>query len=377
MEVKTKNKKTVPILDEDKATSLSLAAIEMIEKKTYPFDRSLEQVFPDAIIPEGIVRGSREHALYQFHGCVLDSGRRAELVYQAARRLAVEVGDLTRLHELPRERIEGILAQEFGIPSHKDKSIFDSAGVLINNSRLLAQEYDSDPRNLIEPNPWDMLKNVTRFENYGRGKAALFIKNCTRFGITQYSHDEIPIKVDRHIMRMCFSHGIIAPSSYNDCLPSGNAKALMEGIKTAVNLGYFTRQDVDEGRICAVRSERYILPLMKLFNKITKQRGISAIDLDDGLWAIGSFLCNDNYYDTCHNNCRIECPFRPPSDNNGTWFFVNRDGKPIEKRKEVCQYLPFPKGSLGTLRSYDPRNKPQAPEKKVVVVDDSKQLKLF
>jgi hypothetical protein len=50
-----------------RAVEISRVALEMFDRKVYPFNQP--NVFPDAIVPEGVREGSLEHALFLFYAC--------------------------------------------------------------------------------------------------------------------------------------------------------------------------------------------------------------------------------------------------------------------------------------------------------------------
>ena len=118
------------------------------------------------------------------------------------------------------------------------------------------------------------VKSLTEFVQYGPGKAALLIKNYVRFGIWDFNPCEIPIKVDRHVMRISIGSGIIE-----------------------------TEEET-------LRSERLVSILTSAFQQITSQERISAVDLDDALWSIGSQWCTKNSVYFCEKNCPLNCKVR-------------------------------------------------------------------
>lgn len=328
-------------VDYEKGAEIARAAIKMQNSKATPFNQPTELLYPDNAVPEGIEKGSREHALYLFHGCALDSNRKAAEVYKAARRLAMPNRDLTQLHRLNIGTVERILGDAFGIPKKRGREIFDAARALRENSRKLEENYDSDPRNIRKEDVWETIDEIDKFTQYGPGKAALLMKNYVRFGIWQFNETEIPIKIDRHLTRICLSNAVIDPKEfgYRVGYSNENPKALIHALEQSVRLGYFKEDEIARGEILAVRSEQFVMPLMKMFQEITKTEKLSAVSLNDALWAIGSQLCSKNSRELCHHLCKINCPTRYPSDNNTTWFFIKSGDKTLDKRNGQSEFL--------------------------------------
>lgn len=78
-----------------------------------------------------------------------------------------------------------------------------------------------------------------KFTQYGLGKAALFNKNMVRAGIWDIPESDIPVKIDRHALRMAVGVEVVDPIQ---CLEkrdwSGKLpKALVEGRDLMIRQG--------------------------------------------------------------------------------------------------------------------------------------------
>jgi len=279
----------------------------MMRQGVFPFNRdkhgkylsgSRLSLFPDAIVPEGIVPGSREHALLLFYGCGMDSMKLADHVYKGVRGIFTEVG-FDRLHELTEPQIAGLLSR------HHQPSILDTylAGepimgdpirVILENSKRLHRDYHDDPRELVADTIAETRERMEDFFQYGEGKSALLLKNYNRFGISNFNVNELPVKVDRHIKRISIGCGVVTLPREIEQLTRG-------------------------------RGDKLVRVLEDLYLRVTRTELISGIDLDDALWAIGRYLCKFNDAIMCHSQCLIGCDTRPPSDNGAIYFQFRED----------------------------------------------------
>jgi len=142
----------------------------------------------------------------------------------------------------------------------------------------------------------------------GVGKAALFMKNMVRFKMWPFDETKIPVKVDRHLNRMAIPNLV-------DFYLEGNL--------------------VKPAEVGKVRAETLIPLLTKAFSDLTYTKGISAVDLDDSLWAIGAYLCHDNLHYTCKHACPIQCSYRPKSDPTSTVFHPGTDNRKLHRGKQI------------------------------------------
>lgn len=309
---------------------LAKKIISLKESKIYPFNK--ENYFPDAILPNSIKSGSKEHSLFLLHAISMDSMSRAIGIYKNMRKISDSLnGDLSALEKISKQELNKKMEIE-------KEGIFDSASVLIENAKRI-KHYENDPRKLKQNNLEDTIKEIRKFKQYGEGKAALLIKNFVRFGIWDFPECQIPIKIDRHTVRISLGYGVINTQMYEKTLEPKNitSKSLMETINNLIKRGLIDDKKFQKGEIKIILQKDLLKPLTEAYLHITKTEKISAIDLDDALWAIGTKLCIKNDYLNCEKNCPLKCLANYPSDNQANWFFLE-----VDKRKNKDKYLiPF------------------------------------
>lgn len=299
-------------IDEKRAGDLAKKFVGMLEAKVYPFDD--KDLFPDAILPEGIKEGSKEHALFLFYSCSVDSMRVAENVYAAMRDMASAV-DIDKIGEISKEDIRRLLhkyLEDQKLPDLAQARLWEEAveirdtgmgkpvRTLYENSRKLASEYGDDPRNIQTGDIDETFGRICSFRQLGIGKAALYMKNMVKFGMWDFDPCEIPIKIDRHAIRISFGTGVL---------------------KTEEDK--FRTHDLEE-------------VLSALYRKVTSKLRISAVDLNDAMWAIGSKLCSTNDYRVCQDLCKGDCSIRPWSDRNARWIYPKQESR--ESSSEFLDY---------------------------------------
>src|SRR3989338_1962678 len=126
----------------ERAVEVAKMVVGMLEQRVYPFD--IPDLFPDAIVPEGIKAGSEQHRLLLFYACGWDSMDTSERVYQRVRTLASKV-DLTHLSFMSREDLTKKLIEIFGL--NMKNAIGSPIETLCHNARKLVN-YGRDPKNL-------------------------------------------------------------------------------------------------------------------------------------------------------------------------------------------------------------------------------------
>lgn len=266
--------------------------VGMLHKREYPFNREdLTSLFPDSIVPEGIKQGSREHALYLFSTCALDSGMLAEVVYAGMRSL-VQTEDITQLYRLDITSLVKTLVPHFKSIGNPEEAITQPAETLHFNLKKLQEEYEGDPRLILGEDILSTMRNIKfgktgstkpsqKFKRYGDGTAALFIKNMTRFGCWNFSEYSIPVKIDRHMQRISLGTGVV------------------EII------------DITRGRV-----DSLVRVLTSLYHEVCENEKISAIELCDAKWAVGHFKCSKNSDIYCLTTCPVQCDTRPVLEAN-------------------------------------------------------------
>ena len=272
-----------------RAVEVAKTAVGMLEEKVYPFN--ISNLFPDAIVPKGIEPGSHKHRLFLFYACGWDSMDTSERVYGRARTLAAQV-DLTKICSMSKKDLTKKFTEIFG-PDMKN-SMGSPVETLHYNARELVQ-YREDPKNLKAKTVKETIRNITRFKQYANEKAALLMKNFVRFGVWDFSEFEIPIKIDRHALRIGIGEGIVT-------FPEGVEK---------------------------VRYNQPIRALREVYQQVTKTEKISAVKLDDAMWGIGAKFCGVNKKSYCQAQCPISCKIRPYLNGSTTIFHLQRDTREL------------------------------------------------
>jgi hypothetical protein len=197
------------------------------------------------------------------------------------------------------EELRRLMKEPFKSFGDPDKARDNPIDILHSNAKKLFEEYDGDPRKLLADDVLQTLRNIThgkngrKFIQYGQGKATLLLKNYVRFGIWPFSEFDIPIKIDRHNMRIMLGTGVIVPP-----------------------------EDMERGR-----TDHLIKRLRELFWRVTRNERISAVDLNDGVWAIGSYLCVKNDAVHCHLSCSLGCYSRPQLEERGSYYFPQLESR--------------------------------------------------
>ena len=244
------------------------------------------------------------------------------------RDLTRDLGSLTQLNMIDKMELEDLLIPHLGegvaTPSN---SMTDPVGTLLYNARHLAETCDSDPRQLARKQVRTTLRKIDEFRQYGIPKAALLMKNYVRSGIWPFAESEIPIKVDRHVLRINLGSGTINIEPHIEVLKKDRVLSVALGnVKDQlIRMEHYTPEDFEEERVRMVRGDKFIPDLTETYLRITKRDGLSAIDLDDAFWAIGAYLCRENNKIDCDHYCPIHCDIRHPSDNNAVYFFIDLD----------------------------------------------------
>jgi len=290
-------------LNYEKAIEVSRKAVAMLERKIPPFNQP--NIFPDVVLPSGMEVGSLEHALFLFYACSLDSMRQAKSVYEAMRGIASET-DLKELCRLGRKDLTRLVKKHLEEPG----SVGEPIETLYWNARKLEEEYKGDPRNIAEKSVEETIKRVQKgrprsegkFRQFGPGKAALLMKNFVRFGIWHYDPCQIPIKIDRHVVRISIGTSVVET----------------------------------EGQ--ELKAQHLVKPLSGLYRKVTSQERISAVDLDDALWGIGSQLCIRNQEYVCRMGCDLGCVIRPWADRHAYLVKPRQESRKAERNLLLFEF---------------------------------------
>lgn len=269
----------------DRAVETATAAVNMLEENVYPFN--IQNLRPDTIVPERVELGSKQHALFLFFACGWDSMEISERVYERVRTLASKI-DLTEILTMTKERLTHTLTEAFG--TGIETAISSPVETMHSNSKKLLR-YDGDPSKLKADTIEKTIKNIEQFTQYGSEKAALLTKNFVRFGIWDFSEFEIPIKIDRHALKISIGNRAIT----------------------------FPKETE------TIRYDRFTKTLRRLYNQVTEKKRISAIKLDDAMWGIGSKLCRINKRSYCDTECSMDCGIRPYLDSTTTMLHLKKD----------------------------------------------------
>lgn len=262
--------------------------VGLLHRREFPFDmEDLSNLFPDSAVPQGISPGSKQHILYLFCTCVLDSGVLAEVVYDSMTSLA-RAEDLSELQKLNEGELIKKLVPHFKSLGDPEKAISLPGKTLHYNLKKLQEEYQGDPRLIMGASVEETIENIMfgktgsnhpaqKFKRYGNGTATLFMKNAVRFGAWDFSPYELFVKIDRHMQRISLGTGVVESD-----------------------------EQITRGRL-----DKLIAVLTPLYRQICMDEKISAIELCDAKWAVGHHKCmkNDDVY--CMTTCPIQCYSRP------------------------------------------------------------------
>jgi len=259
-------------LDMNKAVEVSYVAVSLLQKNQYPFNKP--GVIPDAILPKGIKEGSLEHALFLFYAVGFDAMRKASDVYASARKMVEDYG----VHEILHmdEKTSDQLVREYIEDKPASGNSYDDPGKnFYAKNQLLLKEFEGNPLNIAKDtgDVKKIIKNIRKFPTFAEGKSALLLKNYVRFGMIKLDNlYELPIKVDRHVVRISVNQKVLAVEPEGRC-----------------------------------RSNTMVPRLKKLYLQVTMEEKISPVELDDALWVIGSQMCVKKQISYCKANCPMDC----------------------------------------------------------------------
>jgi len=303
--------------DYAKAVTLASKLVGLLnEKKEPPFDQ--QDLFPDIILPKGIKHpGARGHDSYLFYAVSLDPMRESRSVYKRAR----QMWEKTNFNIFPlwnKQQIKEFVEENFerAKPLESEKSDYERCPLWINliknniepskktertpignpaevffeNSRRLAIDYDNQPYKIRKGSISKTLKEICKFRGYGTPKASLFLKNMVRANMWEFPTGSIPIKIDRHAIRISLGQGVISVSGADE-----------------------------------IRYDILVKHLEKIYTSVIKNRNLSGISLDDAFWAIGQYRCGQNSLTYCEHGCKLGCKIRPITDRQFTTINLARD----------------------------------------------------
>jgi hypothetical protein len=276
-------------VDYKRAVEVAKLAVGMLEKKVWPF--SIPDLFPDAIVPDGIEKGSLNHARYLLYAVSLDRGRDSKTVYKKCRLMATKL-DFSELPNLKEGYIRWFLERNFEKPKNPNRTFGDPVKTWVENSSRLNEKYNNDPRSIRGETVEETVKRIQEFYGYGKQTPWLLFKNYIKAGIWNFPLDQINIKIDRHATKISLGTGVIK----------------IEGAEE-------------------IRCDQLVPQLSEVYRKVIKQEGISPIDLNDSFWAIGQYKCDLNNALYCICNCNIGCTARYWTDKKFTIIRLDGDSR--------------------------------------------------
>jgi len=179
------------------------------------------------------------------------------------------------------------------------------------NAFQLVNEYDGDPRNIIQYNNVDQSrKNLMEFQGIGTGLANLFIIQMYDREITiSLDPENAMLKVDRHKAGIAVYTGAIKP----------------------------VNAEIEQNLTVPILEDAY--------KKIALKHRLDIRVLDAALWITGSEVCTRKDYFACLTDCPLVkdyCISRGQLDGRtGRYTVFDKGGNRIETRRGVKQDLLF------------------------------------
>ncbi len=235
------------------------------EQKGYPYNRP-DAVLPQDFVPPRLVRGGREEALYFFYLCIYMRMQQSNV---AARKMA-EIYDMELweyshggniFEPADAARMDPVQVGEFMRANGLGQFYKTNPGYWVQNSAMLMQEWDGDPRNMFANirTYEDALKHVRKFRGFDKKMTSMILYFMMDVGLMEPFI--FPIPVDFHVQR-------IAAETDSVTWPYG----VQPGI-TNDRLGDLLRP---------------------FFQDYAEEHGVSPLRLADVLWLHGSLMCEDN-----------------------------------------------------------------------------------
>jgi hypothetical protein len=299
-------------VDFDRAKDVAHKVIAMMKENTIPFNRP--GAFPDAVVPNGMEAGSDNHVKYLFVSSFLDYRVNSHIMYEELRAFSQRHGNVNILFGNQGWRLKELLGNNFpksigSSPNNKRVDVIVDA--LVRNGERLERDYSGNPRRILGEDIDGTIGAIAEFKLFGREKAALYMKNMVRFGVWTYSPYEIPIKIDRHAFRIALGTEVVKFYRVGEDRP-------------------IEYQDLEK-EVGRIHAGPFKPVLSKAFRSVTESERISAVDLNDGLWFIGSYLCGRNKKVYCDTMCKLDCSFRPRSEATGTYYIPGSDVRDVSR----------------------------------------------
>jgi hypothetical protein len=197
----------------------------------------------------------------------------------------------------------------YGIPISQKVS---AGKAYLNNARIIMDEYNGDPRNLILNKSVEQARGeIQKLTGFGTGLAnLLMIEYCSREIACPTDLINLKPKIDRHKARIPINTGVIK---------------LLNHWKEK---GY-------------IHSDALVERLEDSYVRVAAREGLDLIEIDAALWIIGSEICSQRNYNLCKKDCPLvdgHCNSNATLEHNNGYFRVyNRDGSPFDARERNGQ----------------------------------------
>jgi hypothetical protein len=243
-------------------------------------------IVPEMKVVNSFEIGSHSHCSALFIGTLLDSLRSSERVYRAARTIVMNYNN-NDLIDLGVRGIEKIMDRVH------DNGIGKPADILHRASIKLDEICGGDPRIFFDGiNNYDEAKSkLLMFYGIGHGKANLMIKNFVRFDyFVPENIWDVPIKIDRHAMRISIGNGVVAFDEEGD-----------------------------------IHVSNFVPVLDKLYRKILQEGHFDPVLIDDLKYIVGSQLCVKKDINMCKKYCPLNCEQMVDTDKSNSYVVIPSD----------------------------------------------------
>lgn len=175
------------------------------------------------------------------------------------------------------------------------------------NANLLHNEFDDDPRNLVDKKTVaEAREQLKRFKGVGTGIANLFMIYLMDREIASPSDPyNALLKVDVHKGRIPINVGAVTPVNHE-----------------------------------IARSDAYVAAMEDAYCSICTSHNLDPKVLDSALWVTGSELCVRRDYTLCATECALfdTClGFTPENRDTGRYIVLTHDGERIDDRRNKGQ----------------------------------------
>jgi hypothetical protein len=210
------------------------------------------------------------HLLFLILSSAQDASKQSNVVYKGGMRLLQDYSYQDLVDKLKEDRLEGktfpynnmhkIAIKYFGA------SKYGNPGLILESCLDVLESFGGNPWNLIAEakTPEDFRKTVRKIHGIGRNISSILLKNCVRF---EYHIPEdlcnIPIKIDRHALRISFANGVVTFLKDTTDLEKGIYRAPVERA------------------------------LERAYMEVCKRDRLNPIALDDAKWRLGFEMSRD------------------------------------------------------------------------------------